>query len=102
VRAARSAHPAAPPSSVGAPAIPSPAHAAIDGTQAGAPERPLVMEPSGPARTSSVASGSLCQRATSRTAGLVPRLAGIVYSARRDADFVLSSSIQTEPFWPIP
>ena len=36
------------PSSVGAPAIPSPEHAAIDGTQPWSQARPLPMEPSGP------------------------------------------------------
>jgi hypothetical protein len=76
-RTTRSAHVATPSSSVGAPAIPSPAHAAIDGTQPRSQARPLVMEPSRPARTVGIASGSSCQRATSSTAVFVPSLAGI-------------------------
>ena len=39
--------------------------------------RPLLMEPSGPARTAGVASGSSRQRATCRTADFVSSLAGI-------------------------
>ncbi len=50
-RATRSAHVATSPSSVGAPAIPSPAHPSVDGTQPRSQARPLPMEPSGPGRT---------------------------------------------------
>ena len=76
-RAARSAHVATSPSSVGAPAISSPAHAAIDGTQPWSQERPLAMEPSGPGRTPGIASGSSRQRATESIADFVSSLAGI-------------------------
>src|ERR1700740_652372 len=49
-RAARSARAATPPSSMGAPAIPSPAHPAIDGTQSRSQAGTRAMEQSGPAR----------------------------------------------------
>ena len=65
------------PSSVGAPAISSPAHLAIDGTQPWSQERSLPMEPSGPGRTPGVASGSSRERATESIDDVVPRLAGI-------------------------
>ena len=81
-RAARSAHVAASPSSVGAPAISSPAHTAIDGTHPRSKARPLPMEPSGPGRTPGVASGSSRQRATEGTDDVVSRLAGIHRRAR--------------------
>ncbi len=71
-RATRSAHVATSPSSVGAPAISSPTHTTIDGTQPRSQERPRAMESSGPARTSGIASGSSRQRAASGTAVFVP------------------------------
>jgi len=55
-RAALSAHVAASPSSVGAHAISSPAHAAIDGTHPRSQETARAMEPRGSARTAGVAS----------------------------------------------
>ena len=76
-RAARSAHVATSPSSVGASAIPSPAHTAIDGTQSRSQTRTRAMEPSGPACTAGVASSSSCQRATESTDDVVSVLTGI-------------------------
>src|SRR6201981_2993446 len=67
-RAARAARAATPPSSMGAPAIPNPAHPAIDGTQPRSQAGTRAMEPSGPACTGEVASGSSCQRGTGGTA----------------------------------
>ena len=64
-------------SSVGAHAIASPAHPAIDGTQPWPQARPLPMESSGPGRTPGVASSSSRQRATESTDDFVSSPAGI-------------------------
>src|ERR1700745_3054713 len=76
-RAARSARVATPPSSMGGPAIPIHAHPAIDGTQPRSQAGTRAMEPSGPACTVDVASGSSCQRATESTDEVVSVLARI-------------------------
>jgi len=55
----------------------SPAHPAIDGTQSRSQAGTRAMEPSGPACTVDVASGSSCQRATESTDEVVSVLARI-------------------------